>query len=273
MSHSNFGISNEQVIPTIESDVFRDRPDARFAVGIIAVGNHVAEGLEREYNAYYDLRRSVYLDQMGHLSLEDIDSDGTDRDMDDARSVAFGVIENHGHKQRLVAASRLIIKGMGLYSEAATEEPLPVEKDWPELFSRDPAPSTALEVSRLISRHESAGVQVMNTGQLFTAELGFVRAHNLGPAYGMVEELLERNLKRFVPIGRLRDGEPKYIPHYRSVNMPIEIDIPEFARKTEARYPGVLDTMPVTLGEMAYYGTLRKERAIRPIELDLQESA
>lgn len=273
MSHSNLGISNEQVIPTIESDIFRDRPNARFAVGIIAVGNQVADGLEREYKAYYDLRRAVYLDQMGHITPEDIGPDGTDRDADDARSVAFGVIENRGYDQRLVAASRLIIKGMGVYSEAVAEEPLPVEQDWPELFSGNPAPSTALEVSRLISRHESAGAQAANTGQLFTAELGFVRAHKLGPAYGMVEELLERNLKRLVPIDRLRDGEPKYISHYRSVNMPIEINVPEFIRRTEAKYPGALDTMPVALGEMAYYGTLKRERAVHPSELELQESA
>src|SRR6266496_831816 len=110
MSALNPSVTNEQVIPEVTTSLFVDRPDARFAVGIIAVNDIATEGFEDVHDAYYELRRRVYVDQTGQLSPNDIGHDGTDRDRDDSRSVAFGVVENSGKYQRLVGAVRLIVK-------------------------------------------------------------------------------------------------------------------------------------------------------------------
>lgn len=254
MSHIDERLSNTDVIPTVESNLFDDAPDSRFAIGVIAVGNCIPIGLEKEHQAHFALRRNVYVDQTGQLSREEIGEDGTDRDQDDERSVVFGVVENLGDRQRLVATTRLIVKGLGQPWEEAMKRPLPVESEWPEVFKGHQAQATSFEVSRLISRHEKAGIQDLNKLQLYAAALAFVQEYGLGPAYAIVEDWFERDLGRYVPNRRI--GERKFVDHYLDFNIPLEIDLDSLRQRMERAHPGMLASMPRAIGQFAYYGTL-----------------
>lgn len=263
-------ITNEHVIPVIESDLFSDRPDARFAVGIVAVGDEPIPGLEKEVEGYYDLRRRVYVEQMGHLTVDDLNEDGTDRDRDDSRSVAFGVVENRGWDQRFVASIRLIIKGAG--SEDVYGEPLPVERFCPDVFEENPAPLRSLEVSRLIARHEKQAIQDILRWRIYAAALGFVANHDLGPGYGVVEGGLERNLKSTIPVTAI--GDPRYIDHYNSVNSPILIDSRRFVSQMEKSHPGFLEEARENEGSMVHFGkavAVERRNKLAPIQIDRRQ--
>lgn len=254
MSHLDPSITNEIVIPRVESSFFVDRPEARFAIGVLAVGNSVVPGRQQEYDAYFRLRRAVYVEQTGQLSHENVQQDGTDRDEDDARSIAFGIVENYGSGRRLVGTARLIQKNLGT-PEGVQPKPLPVEQDWPETFANNPAVPRAAEVSRLISRHEKASMQEFNKRKLYAVLLAYAQANKLGPAYAIVEDWFERDLNRSVPTTRI--GVPKYIEHYRDTNLPIEIDMPLLAERIEKTNPGSLSSIQAKIGEVAFYGTFR----------------
>jgi len=257
MSRINASIKNEQVIPKVESSLFENVPNAQFAVGILAVGNIVIPGMENELKAYYELRRAVYIEQTGQLTVGDLTTDGIERDTDDNRSVAFGVIENCDGGQRLVSSARLIVKGLNK-QDGQQPEPLPIEHVWPEVFGGQPAPDTAFEVSRLISRHERGAVQMVIKKKLITAGIGFICCKGLGPAYAIVEPWLEKDLSRFVPIRRI--GEPKYVAHYLDVNLPLYIDHERLAKRIESMNPGELNALGTTPGTVAYFGTIQQER-------------
>lgn len=254
MSQINSEISNTEVIPSVESELFQDNPDARFAVGVIAVGNCIPIGRKNEYAAHFDLRQGVYVEQTGQLSPDDL-KDGVERDADDERSVVFGVVENLGNRQRLVATARLIVKGLGMTRDQAMKRPLPVEQEWPEAFARHPAPATSFEVSRLISRHESSRVQAINKVHLYAAALVFVREYNLGPGFAIVEKWFERELGHLVPTQRL--GDPKYVDHYLDTNVPLAIDLDGVEANMNRANPGLLAMMPRAIGQFAYYGTTK----------------
>jgi N-acyl-L-homoserine lactone synthetase len=254
MSQLNPEITNEAVIPRVESSFFRDKPEARFAIGILAVDSSIIPGRQNEYEAYLQLRRRVYVEQTGFLSPEDIQPDGTERDMDDARSVAFAVVENRGIDQRLVATARLIRKDLGV-PIGAEPRPLPVEREWPEVFINLPNEPKSAEVSRLISRHEKPAVQEINKRKLYAELLAYARFKGLVSAYAFVDEKLERDLNRLVPTRRL--GEPRYVEQYHTFNVPIEIDMPRLAERIEAANPGSLEARQAKIGEIAYYGTLK----------------
>jgi hypothetical protein len=267
MSKFNPEITNDKVIPVIESDLFDANPSARFAVGILAVGNQVVPGLEKEYTAYFDLRRNVYVDQTGQLDTSAIRDDGTDRDEEDGRSVAFGVIENRIWDQRVVGATRIIIKGFG--TDAEEQRPLPVETFCPEVFDEDPAPIRSIEVSRHIARHERAAMQEILRWQLYAVSLGYVASHALGPVYGVVEPWLQKSLQSSVPVRAI--GEPRYVPHYLDYNVPIEIDSEQLFDQMKTSHPGLVEEMQANEGSMTYFGNARpyeRRNAVIPIQVD-----
>ena len=74
-------------------------------------------------------------------------------------------------------------------------------------------------------------------------------------AYAFVDEKLERDLRRVVPTRRL--GTPKYVGQYHTINVPIEIDMPQLAERLEVADPGSLTIRQAKIGEIAYYGTLK----------------
>lgn len=256
MSSVNRSIRHEAVIPVVRSAVFADMPDTRFAAGTLAVRDQAIPGLDSEYAGYFDLRRRVYVDQTGQLAQSDLAPDGTDRDTDDARSVAFGIIENRGVDQRIVAAARLIIKGFGHETDDSVR-PLPIEDFYSDIFETS-APTRSIEVSRLIVRHERSGIQESLRWYLYSVVLAHIALNNLGPTYGVVEPWLERYLNATIPVSRL--GEARFVKHYNDDNVPIEVHTDKFIELVEGRDPALMAYLRHTNGAMTYFGTLRRPR-------------
>src|ERR1035437_5130247 len=212
MLMSEIGHSNpfQEIVPNIHSDIFVDHETDRFAVGIVAIGGEVVPGLTNEYLGYGQLRANQYLEKK-FISTGDLNEDGTESDADDLRSVHFTVVENTGSETQIVRAMRLIIKS------SLDDSPLPVEHHYPEAF---PTPATlgSVEDSRLIAKHKSL------TLLLFAAGVVYVRHHNLGPVYGVIEPKYAAVLNRQgVPVTLL--GEPKYIPEINATKLPIRVDV------------------------------------------------
>lgn len=250
MSHIDRTVTNHEVIPVIGSALFAEEPGARLAAGMLAVNGAAISGLEAEYAAHFQLRRKVYVDQTGQLSASDIREDGTDRDADDARSVTFGVFENHESGVRVVGVSRLILRG--------GERPLPVEDFCPDAFTRDELAGTSVEVSRVIARHEKAALQDLVQWHLFALMLAYIANHDLGRTFAIIEPWLERHLKAVIAVDRI--GEVRYVEHYLDYNVPIEIDIPASTERVNARNGGFIDRYRAAEPEISYFGRL-PERA------------
>jgi N-acyl-L-homoserine lactone synthetase len=223
MSKIDSSITNHDVIQCLDTEVFIGKETARFAVGMIAIGDEIIAGREKEYAAYLRLRAGVYVGQTNMLSAVDLDENGTDRDANDARSVHFAVIENGISSPRVVASMRLIIK--------SKEEsgPLPIEEFFPEAFD-EPAPLMSNEVSRYICRHEDQTTQNELKWPLYTAALTYIIGHQLTPTYGVVEEPLEKSLENNkVPVSRIAD--PKYLEEYAALNLGLKIDTDRLAQQ------------------------------------------
>ncbi|WP_245907304.1 SdiA-regulated domain-containing protein [Leucobacter massiliensis] len=231
MSQIDRSVSNHDVIPVLESTVFDDAPTARLAGGLIARDGIALPGFEREFAAHFQLRRKVYVEQTGQLSVSELDADGTDRDPDDARSVTFGVFENHRSGTRLVGVARLILRG--------EHRPLPIEEYCPDALLPGEAGATSVEVSRVIARHESAGVQALVQAHLFALMLAHLSRHRLGRTFAILEPWLERHVKGLLSISRL--GEPRYIEHYLDDNVPIEVDVPASIERVGEHYPALVE--------------------------------
>lgn len=244
MSHIDRTVSNHEVIPVIESNLFSDDPAARLACGVLAVDGVPLPGLEAEYTAHFHLRKKVYVDQTGQLSANDLQEDGTDRDADDARSVTFAVIENHRTGVRVVGVSRLILRG--------DESPLPVEDFCPDVFASGGLTARSVEVSRVIARHESAALQEIVQWHLFALMLAYIANHELERTFAIIEPWFERHLKGAIAIDRI--GEARYVEHYLDYNLPIEIDIPASAGRVNARNGGFIDRYRTAEPGMTYVG-------------------
>ena len=250
MSNIDRSISNTDVIPVFDSELFTQSPEAResrFAIGIIAVDNEVAPGREEEYQAYLKLRANVYADQTNMLDKEEVRPDGTESDKDDARSYHIGIFEQDAAgKARAESSIRIIVK------DGEHPENLPIE----DFFGIE-APLGTNEASRLISRHENPRIQEMNKLYLFAAAIACIRNHNLGNSYATVEPAVEALFNRGgMPNERV--AEPVYVPKYKAENLGLVIDTEAYAEKLEAIMPGKLDEFTVNEGKMIYYGRMPK---------------
>jgi N-acyl-L-homoserine lactone synthetase len=232
MSHIDTSVTNTEVIPVFETDLFDGHEESRFAIGIIALGDEITPGCEAEFGAYLRLRAKVYADQTNMIGKDQVREDGTETDVDDSRSIHFGLFEQHAIGARAVGAIRIIMK---------TEEddrPLPIEDFFPDTFADGKAPVGAVEASRYIARHESAAIQETLSTPLFSGVLAFVSAHNLGPLYGVVEPKVEKSLtSKGVPLERV--AEPVFVPEYNADNLGILVDSDEHVRRIFGREPGV----------------------------------
>jgi N-acyl-L-homoserine lactone synthetase len=243
-------ISNQEVIPEIESSIFEGHEAAHLAVGIVAVGDNVLPGLENEFHGYQLLRGNVYARQKAYMSEEELNSDGTETDVDDSRSVHFAVIENAMNNPRVVAAMRLIVKS------PQDARPLPIEEHYPEAFVEGEAGMYSTEVSRLIARHENPKVQGKLKWPLFAAGVSYIVDHQLGPVFGAVEESLEQGLQTAgVPVSSI--GEPKFVEEFNATKLPIRIDIPGLSQRLEEDKPDLLDAMQALTKGFVYSGTSR----------------
>ncbi|MEV8337508.1 hypothetical protein [Leucobacter sp. NPDC077196] len=248
MSHIDRSVTNHDVIPVIGSELFADQPSARMCVGVIAENDVPRPGLEAEYRAHFELRRKVYVDQTGQLDESEIQADGTDRDVDDARSITFAVFENHIEGVRVVGVSRLIVRGEDL--------PLPVEEFCPDSFVDDGLTARSVEVSRVIARHEHAVMQELVQWHLFAVMLAYEANHALERTFAIIEPWLERHLRGTIAISRI--GEPRYVEHYLDYNLPIEIDIPVSTERVNARQGGFIDRYRAEDGAMTFVGRAPK---------------
>lgn len=255
MSHVDRTVSNHEVIPVLDSDLFLAEPSARMACGILAVNGVAISGLEAEYAAHFQLRKKVYVDQTGQLSARDIQEDGTDRDADDARSVTFGVFENHASGVRVVGVSRLILRG--------DDRPLPVETFCPDAFSHAALPGSSVEVSRVIARHEKAAVQDLVQWHLFALMLAYIANHDLERTFAIIEPWLERHLNAAIAIDRI--GEVRYVEHYLDYNVPVEIDIPASTERVNGRNGGFIDRYRSAEPAMAYFGRVADRARVESV--------
>jgi hypothetical protein len=148
----------------------------------------------------------------------------------------------------------LVIKGFG--PDAETQKPLPVEEFYPEIFGEAPAPAYSDEVSRWISRHEKSATQEVLRWQICAAALGYIANHDLGPTYGVIEPWLERFLNATIPIKRV--GDPKFVEHYKDVNLAIAVDTDAFIQQMQTTHPGVIEELRANEGTMTYFGKVPK---------------
>lgn len=221
MSNINPEITNDEVIPSVESDLFMGNENRRFAVGLLAIGNQVLPGREEVFDGYLRLRANVYAAQTNMISPELVHEDGTETDEDDSRSVHFAVVENAMDSNRVVATMRLIIKSH------EDSRPLPIEEFFGEAF-KNPAPMGSTEVSRYICRHEDIKIQNKLKWPLYTAALSYALTHDLKPSFGVVEEPLEKSLvKSAIPVERI--ACPKYVEEYAADNLALKIDTEKLA--------------------------------------------
>ncbi len=231
MSKLDQSITNESVIPVIESDIFAGREDQTFAIGMLAIGGDVIPGRQDEFSGYLRLRANVYAHQTRMISPDLVRPDGTEMDEDDARSIHWAVFER-AHEQgnelgrdnlaKVVGSIRTIIK------TPADDRLLPIEDFFPEAFD-EPLPVGALEVSRYICRHELKVVQKKLSEPLFLAVISYVMSHDLGPTFGVVEPIVEDQLAGHnVPMRRV--AEPQYVPDYAADNLGFEVFIPQMAK-------------------------------------------
>jgi hypothetical protein len=244
MSRIDRSVSNHEVIPVVpHSTVFDANPESRLSAGILAIDGKAVEGLEAEYAAHFQLRRRVYVDQTAQLAADELDEDGTDRDEDDARSVTFAVFEQAESGVRIVGVSRLIIRG---------DEPLPIEEFCPDAFMSMPLLGNAVEVSRVIARHEKAAFQDLIQWQLFALMLAYIPLHGLGRTFAIIEPWLERHLRGIIALERI--GEVRYVAHYLDYNVPVEIDIPDSTVCVNARNDSFISAFQAAHPGLAYFG-------------------
>ncbi len=214
-----------QLIPIIESKVFIDHPDARFAIGEVAINNTIVNGFKNEFFGAAQLRANTYLDS-GFIKLDELDNNGTELDDNDySRSVHFVTLERTAidSMARVVGNMRLIIK-----SEDSSS-PLPVEDYFSEYFSETPIPIGGVEVSRLIARHEDPTIQNLIKWPLFVAGQKYVEHRQLGPVYGLLTPALTRLLRsQHIPASALATA--KYIEEINATKQPVSIDLPVLKR-------------------------------------------
>ncbi len=212
-------MKNSIDLPVVKTDIFRDIQN-QFAVGIVANGNDIVDRHSSIFEGAAALRAQVYVGK-GYITEDMLDANGLELNADDGRSVHFATVERiaTGGLARVVACMRLIVK-------EASDQALPVEELFPELFVGNPAVVGSTEVSRLISRHEDPMLQSLVKWPMFRAGLEHVQRNNLGPAYGVVPAILATSLtSQQVPIDIL--GEPRYLERINATKQPIRVNLGE----------------------------------------------
>lgn len=207
---------------TVVSSKFFDKKDANFAVATVALGREPINNRDNEFRGALVLRSEVYSEK-GWLKEGDINQDGLETDLDDDRSVHFVVAENIGRAglAKIIGNMRLIVK------KDSTK--LPIEEFYPDIFI-NPASTSSVEVSRLISRNSNKWAQAALKWPMFYSSLNYVEKNELGPVYGVVEESLTKSLLlQGVSVEAL--AAPKYISDINANKQPITIGVSELNQK------------------------------------------
>ncbi len=217
MRVNNQFISNEQAVPVVQSGLFQNTKNKRFATILFGEGCPPSGSDPLLFEGYLKLRKNVYVDQTGMLNQSEVLPSGFEIDSDDKRSIHIAVFENLGDDSvGVLGCLRLIIK--------RDTEVLPIEIFYPEVFV-EAAPKNSTELSRFISRAEKGkGDNFKIIMSLFNAALSYANENDICKAYGVIEPELEESLKRF-GFSFTRIAEPKMVEDYNDYNVGIEIDL------------------------------------------------
>ncbi|OZD47382.1 hypothetical protein CH252_21130 [Rhodococcus sp. 06-1477-1B] len=201
-------VSNADVTPPVDADVFASNPDSEFALIRLKAGL----GANPIYSSYVNLRTSVYTLQTGMLDLNDLEY-GVDIDEDDYRGVGFVVVQNCQPKPKAVACVR-IIERIGV-----NDRPLPADA----LYGLN-LDAPGVEVSRYIGRLDSVNHQRRALREMLRSTIAHVRQIGADDqVYAIVERPLERVL-RIMGVGLTRVAEPVWLDEYQGVNVAIKLD-------------------------------------------------
>jgi len=218
----NQGMSceREQLTPIIESSVFVDHQESRFAIGKVAINSIILNGYESEFYGAAQLRANTYIDS-GFISIGDLDDDGTELDENDySRSAHFVVLEKTAvaSMARVVGNMRLIVKSR------ENSAPLPLENYRKDVFEETPIPIGGVEVSRLIAKHEDARIQNSLKWPLFVAGQKYIDENQLSPVYGLMTPALTRLLRmQRIPVSAVADA--KFIEEINATKQPVSINM------------------------------------------------
>lgn len=237
----------ESIVPSVETSRFTD-PQQEMWVGIVAMGGTVVA--PDEYKATGRLRANVYIDEMHFLPSEARLSDGTESDVDDARSRHYAVLENTGEGARAVGTIRAIIK-------RGEDDALPVERLFPEVFAEHPAPVGSLEASRFIARSDNKNKQHAISFALIRAIVAQAAQHENNPIYAVVEEpLRQRFIQGGIPFTQISEAKP--IPEYNDTeNMVLQFDPEEIIREATEK-----DADPKTYLLNTFFGTVKENEGL-----------
>ena len=241
-------ISNEQAIPLLATtDIFKDYPDARFALGVVSRSTLPSEGMQDLFTAYLKLRANVYVDQTEMLGQEAKRDDGTEIDGDDKRSTHFVAVENRLSHIAVISSMRVIEKS------EENGDPLPIE----HFFAMDGSvPVGGNEISRYIHRLKERGAAAEIRSGLFMAALAHINNNELGPTLAVVESELEDSLLHAqVPLVRI--AEPQWVEQYNSMNIGISIDTAAFAEQFGG--PDVMGMIKTEPGDFTYWGKVNNK--------------
>lgn len=179
-------LKSELFMPEVATDMFRVQDSAAFWIGVVATPELVME--PEIFTAARSLRAGVYIDKNNFLPESARQSDGGETDSDDPRSVHFVVVEKSDPISRLVGTSRLIMKNN-------KNEPLPVERYFPEAFHKSDASVNPAEVSRFIAQHPNKSIQRAISLSLIRAMAFEAFENGSRPVYAVIEANFARLLK------------------------------------------------------------------------------
>lgn len=213
----------EALLPQVDTELFAANQDAKFWVG--KVGD--LDGVQYDadlFSSVAQLRANVYVGEKQFLDIEALGEDGTESDEDDMRSVQFAAFENINNlRARTIASGRTIVK-------LCEDNPLPIEKYFPEVFEPGVPEVGSVEISRFISRHPNKLTQHI-------ASLAIIRAMAYSTAdievptnYCMVEKPL-LDMLNFIGLPVIELGDPKDIPEQNGILYPIDINPREILQR------------------------------------------
>lgn len=187
----NIGVVAEDT-QLIESDLFQSHENSRFALGVYNsddISNYQNNPLLK---GYLQLRANVYIDQAKILGREARQSDGTETDIYDRKSVHFVAFEKRLGGVGVVASSRMIFK------DSDEKSSLPVEK----MFNGglyENVPNGSIEVSRFIMNHNEREHRADIKARTIMAQLAFAMLYGKKPLhiFAAVEERFKRELGIF----------------------------------------------------------------------------
>lgn len=238
--------SPEAIPFALSTDVFKDHPHSRFALGVLSRSVAPPEGYNDLFTAYLQLRANVYVDQKAILDLESKRDDGTEVDDDDKRSSHLVAVENRGTHAAVISSMRVIEK------TETNPEPLPIEAFFNDVLD-EPVAIGGNEISRYIHRLDDRKAASQVRSGLFVASLALINKNELSPTLAIVEDDLEASLLRYgVPLERIT--EPRWIDEYNSTNIGIKIDTKAFADLFGGQE--AMQSIHTQPGDFTYWGDL-----------------